>query len=153
TLAALIYLVPTFVKSAPEWSSNFLPSEKTHLGLDLQGGSHLILEVKVDKAVENNIERVRGDLTNVLREKGVSGVSVERIAGTQLQIKVAAANAERVRGLLKSDFAYLVETKPPQTSAGTSDFFLTLSKEEMRSLRDYAVDQSLETIRNRIDQF
>ena len=82
TLAALIYLVPTFVKSLPEWWSNFLPSDKIHLGLDLQGGSHLILEVKVDKAIENNIERVRGDLTNVLREKGVSGVSVERIAGT-----------------------------------------------------------------------
>jgi len=40
-----------------------------------------------------------------------------------------------------------------QTGSGTTDFFLTLSKEEIRSLRDYAVDQSLETIRNRIDQF
>ena len=40
-----------------------------------------------------------------------------------------------------------------QTSGGTTEFFLTLSKEEIRSLRDYAVDQSLETIRNRIDQF
>ena len=40
-----------------------------------------------------------------------------------------------------------------QTGGGTTDFFLTLSKEEMRALRDYAVDQSLETIRNRIDQF
>jgi preprotein translocase subunit SecD len=60
---------------------------------------------------------------------------------------------ERVRGILKSDFGYLVEAKTPQTSAGTTDFYLTLSKEELRSLRDYAVDQSLETIRNRIDQF
>jgi preprotein translocase subunit SecD len=40
-----------------------------------------------------------------------------------------------------------------QTSGGSTEFFLALSKEEMRSLRDYAVDQSLETIRNRIDQF
>ncbi len=130
-----------------------MPTDRINLGLDLQGGSHLVLGVKVDKAIENNVERVRGELTNVLREKGVSGVSVERIEGTQLQIKVSAANAERVRGILKSDFGYLAEAKTPQTGAGGTDFYLTLNKEELRSLRDYAVDQSLETIRNRIDQF
>jgi preprotein translocase subunit SecD len=153
SLAALLYLLPTFVKSLPDWWSNILPSDKIHLGLDLQGGSHLVLEVKVDKAIENNVERVRGDLANAFREKGVSGVSVERVEGTLLQIKTPAASAERVRGILKSDFAFLVEAKPPQSGASGSEFFLTLSKEEMRSLRDYAVDQSLETIRNRIDQF
>jgi preprotein translocase subunit SecD len=153
SLAALLYLLPTFVKSLPDWWSNILPSDKIHLGLDLQGGSHLVLEVKVDKAIENNVERVRGDLANAFREKGVSGVSVERVEGTLLQIKTPATSAERVRGILKSDFAFLVEAKPPQSGANGSEFFLTLSKEEMRSLRDYAVDQSLETIRNRIDQF
>ena len=152
-LAAIIYLVPTFVNPLPSWWSSFLPTDRINLGLDLQGGSHLVLGVKVDKAIENNVERVRGELTNALREKGVSGVSVERTEGTQLQIKVSAANAERVRGILKSDFAYLAEAKTPQTGPGGTEFYLTLNKEELRSLRDYAVDQSLETIRNRIDQF
>ena len=152
-VAAIIYLLPTFVSPLPSWWSSFLPTDRINLGLDLQGGSHLVLGVKVDKAVENNVERIRGDLTNVLREKGVSGVSVERIEGTQLHIKVPAASVENVRGILKTDFGYLVEAKTPQTSAGTTDFYLTLSKEELSSLRDYAVDQSLETIRNRIDQF
>jgi preprotein translocase subunit SecD len=152
-VAAIIYLVPTFVSPLPSWWSSFLPTDRIKLGLDLQGGSHLVLGVKVDKAIENTVERIRGDLINVLREKGVSGVSVERVEGTQIQIKVATTNAERVRGILKSDFAHLVEAKTPQTSGGSSEFYLTLSKEELRSLRDYAVDQSLETIRNRIDQF
>ena len=151
-VAAIIYLVPTFVSPLPSWWSSFLPTDRIKLGLDLQGGSHLVLGVKVDKAIENNVERIRGDLINVLREKGVSGVSVERVV-TQIQVKVAATNAERVRGILKSDFGNLVEAKTPQTSGGISEFYLTLSKEELRSLRDYAVDQSLETIRNRIDQF
>jgi preprotein translocase subunit SecD len=129
-----------------------MPTDRIHLGLDLQGGSHLVLEVKVDKAIENNVERIRADLTNVLRDRGISGVSVERVQGTQLQIKVPAANVERVRGLLKSDFPNLALAST-QTSGGTTEFLMTLSKEEIRSLRDYAVDQSLETIRNRIDQF
>src|SRR5215471_5509689 len=152
TLVSLVYLAPTFVHPLPAWWSRFLPTDRIHLGLDLQGGSHLLLEVKVDKAIENNVERVKADLTNVLRERGISGVTVERVQGTQLQLKVPAASVERVRGLLKSDFANLTVVNT-QTGGGMTDFFLTLSKEEMRSLRDYAVDQSLETIRNRIDQF
>src|SRR5499426_3025383 len=152
TLVSLVYLAPTFVHPLPAWWSSFLPTDRIHLGLDLQGGSHLLLEVKVDKAIENNVERVKADLTNVLRERGISGVTVERVQGTQLQLKVPAASVERVRGLLKSDFTNLTVVNT-QTGGGMTDFFLTLSKEEMRSLRDYAVDQSLETIRNRIDQF
>jgi preprotein translocase subunit SecD len=153
TLAAVIYLLPTFIQPMPGWWTRVLPGDKIHLGLDLQGGSHLVLEVKVDKAIENNIERVRGELTNAFRDKGISGISVDRIEGTLLQIKVPATGAERVRGILKTDFAGLVDAKPTQTFGGVTDYTLTLSKEEMRSLRDYALDQSLETIRNRIDQF
>jgi preprotein translocase subunit SecD len=152
TLVALVYLTPTAARNLPSWWSSFLPTDRIHLGLDLQGGSHLVLEVKVDKAIENNIERSKTDLINVFRDRGISGVSVERVQGTQLQLKVAAASVERVRGLLKSDFPNLAVVNT-QSSGGTTEFFLTLSKEELRALRDYAVDQSLETIRNRIDQF
>ncbi len=152
TLAAVVYLVPTIADPVHEWWSKIFPTSRIQLGLDLQGGTHLVLEVKVDKAIENNVERMRADLIRILREKGVSGVSVER-EGLQLHIKVGAANAEQVRGILKSEFGNLVEGKPSQTVAGATDFYLTLSKEELRSLRDYAVDQTLETIRNRIDQF
>ncbi len=152
TLASVIYLVPTFFAPLPDWWTKILPMNSINLGLDLQGGTHLVLEVKVDKAIENNVERIRTDLVKIAREKGISGVAVER-EGIQLHIKVPAANAEQFRGILKSEFANLAEAKPSQTVSGTTDFDLTLSKEEIRSLRDYAVDQTLETIRNRIDQF
>jgi preprotein translocase subunit SecD len=152
TIAALVYLAPTFVDPLTEWWNKFLPANKIQLGLDLQGGTHLVLEVKVDKALENNVERLRADLTRILREKGVSGVTVEREA-LQLYVRAPAASTEPVRGILNSEFGNLVEAKTPQTGAGATDFYRTLSKEEIRSLRDYAVDQTLETIRNRIDQF
>jgi preprotein translocase subunit SecD len=151
-LVSLIYLTPTFIEPLSGSWSNFLPASKIQLGLDLQGGTHLVLEVKVDKAIENNVERVRGDLVKMLREKGVSGVSVDR-EGIQLHVKAPSASVEPVRAVLKSEFGNLVEAKPSQTVAGSTDFYLTLSKEELRSLRDYAVDQTLETIRNRVDQF
>ena len=152
TIAALVYLAPTFVDPLTEWWNKFLPANKIQLGLDLQGGTHLVLEVKVDKALENNVERLRADLTRILREKGVSGVTVERET-LQLYVRAPAASTEPVRGILNSEFGNLVEAKTPQTGAGATEFYRTLSKEEIRSLRDYAVDQTLETIRNRIDQF
>ncbi|MSP40506.1 MAG: protein translocase subunit SecD [Deltaproteobacteria bacterium] len=152
TLVAAILLLPTFVTSLPSWWSAVLPSDKIHLGLDLQGGSHLVLEVKVDKAVENHVERIRTELTNALREKSVAGVTVDRVAGNQIQIKAVAASVERVRGILKSDFANLVEAKSG-LAGGSADILLGLSKDDLRATRDYAIDQSLETIRNRIDQF
>ena len=153
TLASLIYLAPTFFAGRlPSWWGNFLPADRIHLGLDLQGGSHLVLEVQVDKAIENNLDRVKDEITNLLRERGISGVSAERIQGMQLELKVPAANVERVRTLLKGDFANLTVINT-QTSGGTTDLLLSLTKEEMRSLRENTVDQSLETIRNRIDQF
>jgi preprotein translocase subunit SecD len=150
-VASLIYLAPTLAPSLPSWWSVLLPTDRIHLGLDLQGGSHLVLEVKVDKVIENNLERITGELTKILQERNISGVTVER-QGTQLRVRAPAASVERVRALLKGDFANL-ETISSQTSGGTTEFVLTLSKQELRSLRDYAVDQSLETIRNRIDQF
>ena len=137
----------------PNWWPDFLPSDAIHLGLDLQGGSHLVLEVKLDKAIENHMERLKSDLTTSIRDKGIAGVSVERVEGTQLQIKVATVSVDRVRSILKADFANLSEAKTPQTSATGTDFVMTLNREETRALRDYIVDQSLETIRNRIDQF
>ena len=161
TLLSLLFLAPNFIgkkdssgkAEMPGWWPSFLPSEVIHLGLDLQGGSHLVLEVKLDKAIENHMERLKNDLTNSFREKGISGVTVERVEGTQLELKVATASVERVRSILKTDFANLSEAKTPQTSATGTDFYMTLNREETRALRDYIVDQSLETIRNRIDQF
>ena len=87
---------------------SFLPAEKIHLGLDLQGGTILVLEVKVDKAVENQRRAgQRATWPTLLRRTGVSDVSVERVEGTQMQVKAPAANAERVRGILKGDFGNL----------------------------------------------
>ena len=84
----------------------------------------MVLEVKVDKAIENNMERMkRRPGQRDLREKAICGVTVDRVEGTLLHIKAAGApSADRVRGLFKSDFASLVEAKPPQTVGGAAIF-------------------------------
>jgi preprotein translocase subunit SecD len=152
TVAAGFYLIPTYVGALPEWWPGFLPKDRINLGLDLQGGSHLILEVKVDKAIENRVERVKEDVRRLLTEKGVADAVIERVKDNQIRIKVPSAASERLRDLLKIEFPTLVQVSS-RTVDGGLEVLLALPKEELRSLREDTVDQSLETIRNRIDQF
>ncbi len=158
TVVAVVYLVPSFVpKDAkgepqlPEWWQRYLPTDRIHLGLDLQGGSHLVLEVKVDKAIENTVERIKDDLLKVAKEKNIPITEAVR-QGTQIRVKAPAPSADKIRDLQKSEFTNLAVVNS-QVSGGTADMVLGLTEKELRSLRDQTVDQSLETIRNRIDQF
>src|SRR5690242_6244151 len=111
--AAVIYLVPTFISKdtqgqpqLPDWWKQYLPSDRIHLGLDLQGGSHLVLEVKVDKAIENTVERTKDDLVKLATEKKISITEAVR-QGTQIRIKAPAASADAIRDLQKSEFSNL----------------------------------------------
>ncbi len=61
-LAAVVYLVPSLTVGVPGWWSSLLPKDKIRLGLDLQGGMHLVLEVQASKAVETHLERVVEEL-------------------------------------------------------------------------------------------
>ena len=49
-----MFLVPTFTgpENLPGWWKGNLPSDPVHLGLDLRGGIHMVLEVEVDRAVQ-----------------------------------------------------------------------------------------------------
>jgi preprotein translocase subunit SecD len=151
TLVAIVYLIPSFVRELPPWWSRYMPTDRINLGLDLQGGTHLVLEVKVEKAVENTVERAKQDMAQLLRDRGVTGAEVSR-RGNQIVLKAPQAGADKIRDLLKSEFANLtiVSTQP---GGGVVEFVLGLNEKEMRALRDSTVDQALETIRNRIDQF
>jgi preprotein translocase subunit SecD len=151
SVVAMIYLTPSFVRELPPWWSDYLPTDRIHLGLDLQGGTHLVLEVKVEKAIENTVERIKDDMTKLLREKGIATTEISR-RGNQIILKAPAAGADKFRDLLKSEFGNLTVVNS-QAGAGGVDFVLGLSEKERRALRDQTVDQSLETIRNRIDQF
>lgn len=151
-LAALFYLTPTFLSPLPSWWQEYLPTDRIHLGLDLQGGSHLVLEVRVDKAVDNAVERLKGDLNSLLREKGIAPTGLDRVQGSQIDLKVPAASADKVREILKTEFPNLVIINS-SSRGGDTEFMLGLQEKELRSIEDNTVDQSLETIRNRIDQF
>ncbi|MFQ5681845.1 MAG: protein translocase subunit SecD [Candidatus Binatia bacterium] len=152
TCASLVYLSPTFVEKLPSWWGTIFPTQGIHLGLDLQGGTHLVLEVKVGKAVENAVDRVRESLRRLLRERRIPFSELTKVQGDKILLQLPLENAQAVRGLLKGDFPNLVVIDS-QSTGQSMELQIGLHKRELRTIRDNAVDQSLETIRNRIDEF
>jgi len=145
-IAAIIYVLPTI-------NPGMWPHKKINLGLDLQGGMHLVLEVETEKAVESTIERISNDLKGVLRSKHLSFGSIERTDGTK--ISVALQGQENIDGfdkLLDKEFRELRILSRSKDN-DTLKLVMDLPEKETDTIKKLATAQALETIRNRIDQF
>jgi preprotein translocase subunit SecD len=145
-IAAIIYILPTL--KADVW-----PHKKINLGLDLQGGMHLVLEVDSGKAVESTAERISQEIRQQLRQGRLRNVAVDRIEGTRISAQVKKEeNIDKFKELLDDDFRDLRKISE-KTVNGTYSIVLGLTDADRDQIEKLAVDQALETIRNRIDQF
>jgi preprotein translocase subunit SecD len=145
-VAAIVYCIPTF---KPEiW-----PHKKVNLGLDLQGGMHLVLEVNAEKAVEAAVERNFQEVRELMRKSQVQTSSVERPSPLKIAVQVQGReNVEKFKSILDKELRDLRITnrkEEPETFAAVLD----LPDTESDHIKKLAVDQALETIRNRVDQF
>ncbi|BCR05432.1 protein translocase subunit SecD [Desulfuromonas versatilis] len=158
-LLILLCLVVSFLALAPSFFKDSLPGwwtdafDPIHLGLDLQGGMHLVLGVDVDKAVESRLDSVSDQAEALLNEKDIIFKRVERLPGERLAITVydEAAGAQ-VDALMDTNFP----TLEPMTLTDQGGYIqknYRLSNNEITNIKDYAVRQALETMRNRVDQF
>lgn len=150
--AAFVYLFPSLTSDLPEWWKRFLPSNKIRLGLDLQGGTHLVLTVDVDKALENVLERTADELRREAGEKQLALAQVQRV-DKSIEVQIESPEVRSAfEDFLRDNFPNLA-VADSQTRNGVAVFSLKLTNIEERRLREFTVEQALETIRNRIDQF
>ena len=133
----------------PGWWKEYLPSRGITLGLDLQGGMHLVLEVEEEKAVENLLERNVRNVKDLLAEKQISVKEVKRTGLSKLMVSLPSGDSkEEVLKQVNDNFPNLF----PEDTEGT-DLVFRLREGEIIRIKDSAISQALETIRNRIDQF
>lgn len=152
-VVAFVYLTPSMSGELPPWWSSFLPQEKIHLGLDLQGGMHLILEVDAEKAVESNLERIVEDLKNDMRQEKIRYLELKRSGTEGIDLILMREDDRRIfLDLVKSNYPDF-EIQPGATSERGLPLRLILRSGARDQLMKMATDQALETIRNRIDQF
>ncbi|MCG6910693.1 MAG: protein translocase subunit SecD [Deltaproteobacteria bacterium] len=146
TIAAVVYILPTIRPGT--W-----PHKKINLGLDLQGGMHLILEVDTDKAVANTIERIAHELRTELRSKRVRVIGVDLTAKHRIAVRIQGEeNIAEFNKLLDAEFKELRLASTDEVD-GVQTIQLDLPVDEAAHIKKLAAEQALETIRNRIDQF
>ncbi len=152
-LAGLIFLIPSVSPKLPPWWEKLLPKDRLHLGLDLQGGMHLMLEVQTDKAVQNQAERTVEDIKETLREQKVPFLKVERVREWDIQVQLAGPEAQTdVSRVMEKTFTNLKLLGVETTGEGVTATY-TFTEAQIKHTRKMAADQALETIRNRIDQY
>ncbi len=125
------------------------PDERIHLGLDLQGGIHLVLEVQSEKAVDSKIDRYFGELRDRL-DKGDIRTRIFRREGRKVIIGHHRAG-DRSR-LITMMGAY-PDLALQRTEGEPPTFTYAFPEDIAKQTMEQAVAQALETIRNRIDQF
>ena len=146
-----LYLAPSVVRPLPSWWPTFLPQEPIRLGLDLQGGIHLVMEVEVDKAVETALNGVMEDVRRELSAAQIGTSRLER-KGDRVYLQLRdPAKGSALSELLKEKFPVLVFSS--EAGADAVQTVVTFDDREAKRIREFAVEQSLETIRNRVDQF
>jgi len=122
-----------------------------HLGLDLRGGTHLILQVQVNDAV--NIDS--DNAVEILKEQ----LNKRKIAFADVSKPEAQSNPDRVvlKGITpdaRKDLLEIVSERLPEynlTSGAENSFTLSMKPQMLTDLKNKAVTQAIETIRNRID--
>lgn len=152
-LLGIVTVVPSFYSNTPTWWKTYMAPEGLRLGLDLQGGMHLVLKVNLKKAEENSLEFAANDLKDALAEQSISAVRTASAQSDTIIYTLPNTGAvETVENLIAEEFPDInarVEAKE-----GTFPrIFLSLQDTRKEFLKANAVNQSLEILRNRIDQF
>jgi SecD/SecF fusion protein len=159
-LCGIVTALPNlFSQSTLAQFPGWFPKQQVTLGLDLRGGSHLVLEVDARALVQERVQSLFGEARRALREAGIDTASVQRRDNAIIVVlKDAPRQADAVRALQ----GLATPVGAMAFGAGTSDLTVatvspeeirvSLTEEGMRDRVDAAVEQSLEIIRQRIDQ-
>ena len=140
-----VNLAPT----TPEWLRN-MGARPMNLGLDLAGGVHFLLEVDTAKVIKDTIVSLETQLKREVRKNNLRGVLVRAGASN---IRITAKTAElrdQVLSIISKDMAELETTR--SEAEGQFVIEAVLSEQFLREKEDYAVNQNLTTLRNRVNE-
>ncbi|MFZ1979948.1 MAG: protein translocase subunit SecD, partial [Smithella sp.] len=117
-LTAMYFLIPTFISNIPSPWNQYLAKEKIHLGLDLQGGMHLVLEIDTDKALEAMMERTSNDLKESLMDNKVRFRNLGKANGATISLELTdSAGKTALENVLRDKYPDLeiADTNPRES--------------------------------------
>jgi preprotein translocase subunit SecD len=145
-ILACVFGVFGFPKSWAQLKQNFADNIK--LGLDLKGGSHLVLQVQVDEAIGQRCDQAIDDLTKQLHEKGVTTGEISRVDDTHFLVR----NVDPATSGTFHDIAAQFTDWSVAPAAGEANgYLLTMKPSVVVDVHASTVSQSIETIKRRVD--
>ncbi|HEV2305874.1 MAG TPA: protein translocase subunit SecD [Candidatus Acidoferrales bacterium] len=141
-----LFGVPSFPTSWAQAADNF--SNRMQLGLDLRGGSHLVLQVQVQEAVGNHTDQTISALEDQLHKQNITAGQVRRLSDTQILIpNVAPASSGTLQALVQNQ---LPDWTMAPAAGQPNGFLLTMRPAVVSDIEQQAMTESVETIRRRI---
>ncbi|WNN45348.1 MULTISPECIES: protein translocase subunit SecD [Winslowiella] len=133
--------------ATPAWLS-LLGAEPMKLGLDLRGGVHFLMEVDMDTALGKLQEQNTDSLRSDLRDKNIPYTNVRKIDnyGVEVRFRDASARNDAVQYLTSRHRDLVI------SNSGSNALRAVMSDERMREAREYAVQQNINILRNRVNQ-
>ena len=139
-------LAPT----TPDWLTAIGARPMT-LGLDLRGGVHFLMEVDTIQAVTQRLEVYASDIRTTLREQRIRYRSVDLESDGRLVVRFADAEArDQAQSRLRRDFQEFTFESSEQDEAWF--LIVTLNEQTVGEIEDYAIQQNLTTLRNRVNE-
>jgi preprotein translocase subunit SecD len=130
------------------------PKQKINLGLDLQGGMHLVLQVKTEDALRADTDSDMDRLVKVAGEEGMTGLKARRVGDSHFEIAGLAPDAlDKLIGLAETHTFTGRNGRWEIADRGDGRVEFAMNATAANEARTGAVDTALQTIRNRIDAF
>jgi preprotein translocase subunit SecD len=140
--------LPTFPTSVADLKNNF--SQQIKLGLDLQGGTHLILQVQTQEAIAQETDQTVDRLTTQMRAKNIHYDEMRRVDDTHILVRnVASDQLSDFRDLVTSQLQNVWDMSP--AAGDPNGYTLTLRPSAIAAIREQTMTQSIETIERRIN--
>jgi preprotein translocase subunit SecD len=145
TVLGIVYAAPNLMSGDDEAGGGVLPGQKINLGLDLQGGSHLLLRVDMDVVAQERLDGVAETIRQEFRARKIrfSGLDVNDGA---VSVRLRKTDDSAVAVQIFSDFGRdfeVVDDSP--------EYRIAFNEAGLLTLRTQTIDQSMEIIRRRID--
>ncbi|MGB2591832.1 MAG: protein translocase subunit SecD [Candidatus Acidiferrum sp.] len=140
--------IPTFPTSGKDLKDNF--AHQIKLGLDLQGGTHLVIQVQVQEAIAQETDQMVERVTTWLRGKNISYDEVRRVDDTHILVRnVDSTHIADFRDYIEQQYGNVWDMAP--TAGDPTGYTLTMRAGAVGQLQETTMTQSLETIDRRVN--
>lgn len=142
TIIASIYVLPNFTDESPDW----LPGDRVNLGLDLRGGSHLLMNVDFDSYLDDVTQSVAEGFKKYAKQ---GKVGYKNLSVSRNKVKFELRSEDDFTSIKK--IVRNIDSNLSVAKEDNESVIIFYGDYEINQLQDKVIDQSIEIVRMRVD--